>query len=172
MAIEQIIYMLTSGLYGGLTRPASSILKLISLKKGCDCTSLPPELWQPNLRLGFLESSYSSRKQSSSSNKKMSYLRTNSFVCFGTHPWTQVSHVWGKCFSILLHLFPDPSLHLRGFGMLPSTPERWLPCRHFINEAAEAPPVHSQPVKLVADHLRSYILFEINSQWWLCDHTI
>lgn len=54
--------VLTSGLNGGSTSPASSILKLIFLKKGCDCTSLPPDLWQPSLCFGFLVSSCSSKK--------------------------------------------------------------------------------------------------------------
>lgn len=57
---------LTSGLNGGSTSPASSILKLIFLKKGCDWTSLPPELWQPSLCFGFLVSSCSSKKPCSS----------------------------------------------------------------------------------------------------------
>lgn len=70
--------ILTSGLNGGSTSPASSILKLISLKKGCDCTSLPPVLWQPNLWFGFLESSCGSRKQKF---KSLHLILTTSFYC-------------------------------------------------------------------------------------------
>lgn len=49
--------LLTSGLKGGSTSPTSSILKLMFLKKECDCTALPAELWQPSLCFGFLFSS-------------------------------------------------------------------------------------------------------------------
>lgn len=55
--------------------------------------------------------------------------------------------------------------------MLSSPSERWPPCCHFIDEAAEAPPVHLQPVELVADHFGSYILVEMIHQWWFCDHS-
>ena len=58
LEVVLLIQVLTSGLNGGSVSPASSILKLISLKKGCDCTSFPSEFWQPNLSFGSLVSSY------------------------------------------------------------------------------------------------------------------
>lgn len=162
VVVRQIICILTSGLKGGSTSPASNILKLISLKKGCDCTSFPPELWQPSLWFGFLVSSCSLRTHNTSCvllvNHQL-YLFVFILLCFIlTHLWTEILHLRGKCLSILLCISANPPLHFRCFGMLSSTSKRWPPRCHFKNQAAEAPPVHSQPVELLADHLRSCIL--------------
>lgn len=82
------------------------------------------------------------------------------FFFFLAHLWTEIFHVWGKCLSILLWISANPSLHFRLFGMLASISKRWPSCCHLKNEAAKSPPIHSEAVELVTDHLRSCILVD------------
>lgn len=72
-----------------------------------------------------------------------------------THQWAEVFHLLAELVSVFLLFCLNPSLHLGGFGMFSSDSERRLPCGHLINQTAEAPPVRTHPIMLVADHLGS-----------------
>lgn len=152
---------LTSGLNGGSTSPAFSILKLIFWKNGCDCTSLPAELWQPSLCFGFLVSSCNWKEK-----KKPVILAAFHWllICAGqTHQWTDLFHFSAELFSIFLLAHLDPLLHIRHAGVFSVGSERRLSGCHFINEAAKAPPVSAHPIMLAADHLRSW---NHRLVWW------
>ena len=75
---------------------------------------------------------------------------------FRTYRRAQFLHLLAELFTIFLLFCQNPPLHLWGFGMFSSRPERRLTGGHLINQTAEAPPVGTQSVMFVADHLRSW----------------
>lgn len=83
-----------------------------------------------------------------------------------THQWTDLFHLEAKLFSVLLLVRLDPPLHLWRAVMLSVGSERRLSRRHFINQAAEAPPVSAHPIMLAADHLGSWNHSSVMAHFW------
>lgn len=87
---------------------------------------------------------------------QLSFSFTSDFSGSWTHQSTDLFHLGAEPFSIFLLVPLDSPLHVRRAGVLSAGSERRLSGRHFINEAAEAPPVSADAVVLMADHLRSW----------------
>lgn len=133
--------------------PASSLLKLMFLKKEWALTPAAPSAWQPSLCLGSLVSSCAGESPRYPSARPPPSATRRTDVPVGTHHSADGLGVLGELVVVLFLLLLHAPLHLLPLHPLLAGAEGGSPGGHLVHEAAQPPQVGAHAVLLVVDHL-------------------